>query len=122
MNMEHLTKKNKNKFSNIPTRILAIVYLQAVSSKGKKVTVAVICLITERISSWMAFKDFSLGALGQTTYKAMHTCKNYNSVQRAGDLYKLSNFYLTGKRDDCKSYLLIYRKQALSQMRGISPT
>lgn len=37
-----------------------------VSSSGKKVTVAVICLITERISSWMVLMDFSLGALSNT--------------------------------------------------------
>lgn len=39
---------------------------QGVSSSGRKVTVAVICLMTERISSWMVLMDFSLGALGTT--------------------------------------------------------
>lgn len=57
--------------------ILSVVYLQAVSNKGKKVTVAVICLITERISSWIAFMDFSLGALEKPRYTILmniHIC------------------------------------------------
>lgn len=41
-------------------------YSHGVSSRGRKVTVAVICLMTERISSWMVLMDFSLGALGNT--------------------------------------------------------
>lgn len=65
--MECLTEQSEG--SHEPTDIISVVYLQAVSSKGKKVTVAVICLITERISSWIAFMDFSLGALRHTTYK-----------------------------------------------------
>lgn len=39
---------------------------QGVSSSGRKVTVAVICLMTARISSWMVLMDLSLGALGET--------------------------------------------------------
>ncbi len=52
--------------------ITSVVYLQAVSNKGKKVTVAVICLITERISSWIAFMDFSLGALEEPRYTVLY--------------------------------------------------
>lgn len=36
---------------------------QETSNSGRNVTVAVICLITEQISSWVAFWDFSLGVL-----------------------------------------------------------
>lgn len=38
-------------------------YTHGVSSSGRKVTVAVSCLMTLRISSWMALMDFSLGTL-----------------------------------------------------------
>ena len=40
-------------------------FSQADSSRGRKVTVAVIWRITERISSWMVLMDLSLGALGK---------------------------------------------------------
>lgn len=45
---------------------------QAVSSNGRKVTVAVTCLMTERISSWMVLMDFSLGALWKTAEPSEH--------------------------------------------------
>lgn len=44
-------------------------YLQVVSNNGRNVTVAVICLITDLISSWIAFWDFSLGVLKENNTK-----------------------------------------------------
>lgn len=41
-------------------------YSHGVSSSGRKVTVAVSCLMMERISSWMDLMDFSLGTLRNT--------------------------------------------------------